>query len=117
MSSDAINKKLKDLETRIEALERLRGRELTALDSTLSTTEIAELSPRTQALRITSGIDQPHPIGRMSPEAIKTELRALEGIHDYVFQDSHGRGIQKINDEKQKWRTRYDALRAELAAR
>jgi len=115
MDDRTLNQKLSDLESRIIALEKLKKRELNALDPNLPKEEIAEMSPRTQALRITAGIDKPHYIGTMSIEAIKTEIRALESTHDYVFQDTHGRIVEKIEQEKKIWQSRYDELKRELA--
>lgn len=117
MTDSLLNKKINDLEQRIKALEKLKWRELNATDPHLSKEEIAELSPRTQALRITAEIDKPHFIGAMSIEAIKTEIRALESVHDYVFQDTHGREVPKIEKEKNIWQSRYITLQDELKKR
>ena len=116
MSDDVFNRKLRDLENRIIALEKLKSRESNALAPNLSNREIAELSPRTQALRITAEIDDPHYIGKMTIEAIKTEIQALESIHDYVFQFTI-RPVNKIEQQKEKWQKRYDELQNELKQR
>lgn len=110
MDERALNQKLSELESRIAALEKLKNRESNALAPNLSKQEIAELSPRTQALRISAGLDKPHHIGPMSIEAINTEIRALESVHDYVFQYTI-RPVDKIEQQKEEWQSRYDELR------
>ncbi len=116
MVDNSLDQKLRDLELRVAALEKLKNRESIALVPNLSDRQIAELSPRTQALRITAGIDDPHYIGKMSIEAIKTEIQALENIHDYVFQYTI-RPVDKVEQQKEKWKKRYDALQNELKKR
>lgn len=117
MDDNILNRKLTDLENRIAVLEKLKRRELLAAEPNLTKKEILELSPRTQSLRISAGLDKPHHIGPMSIEAIKTEIRALESTHDYVFQNTHGKVIEKIEREKEIWNSRYYELMAELEKR
>ena len=114
MDDNILDRKLRELDSRIAAIEKLKRRELLAAEPNLTKDEINELSPRTQALRITAGIDNPHFIGPMSIEAIKTEIRALESTHDYVFQNTPGRTVDKIEREKQIWQSRYDELMKKL---
>lgn len=114
MSGSPLDQKLADLERRIEALEEQKSGKFNPLISSLTDEEVQKLPPRTQALRISMGTDLAHFIGKMSTEAIKTEIRALESHHDYVFQDTPGRDVTKVLEERKRWTTRYNALKAEL---
>ncbi len=80
---------LNEHESRLRALERLLTREPNALKIDLTEQEIMQLSPRTQAERITAGIDKPRFIGRMSKEVLEQMIWSMENLKEAFRKPDH----------------------------
>ena len=102
MSSTEIKKLLADHGARLRALERLQTRENNALKPDLSPAEIANLSPRTQAERITAGIDKPRFIGIMSLEVIEQLIWSIKNTKPAFLKKELKKSLPKLEAEYKK---------------
>lgn len=100
MNGTEIEKRFAEHEARLRALERLQTRENNALKVDLSEEEIASLSPRTQAERITAGIDDSRFIGKKSLEVIEQLIWSIKNTDPNFLKKEQKKLLPKLEKMK-----------------
>lgn len=105
MDKEKIKKILDEHDQRLRALEELSKQDSIALRVDLTSEEIARLPPRTQAQRITAGIDKPHYIGKMTTEVLEQLIWSIENIKLEFRTSQHKKDLIKYKKELEKRRS------------